>query len=84
MVWKVKLVEVIRLRFSGRRPAKDPASENSSGLDTGVLSDSKLGVLTKGIKETEENICTRIRRLLAKESDKRRKSFGCSRCSLNH
>ena len=52
---------------------KDPVGGNSSGLDTGALSDSALGVLTKEIKKTEENLHTKIGRLLAKELDKQRK-----------
>ena len=63
---------------------KDPVGGNSSGLDTGALSDSALGTLTKEIKKTEENLHTKIGRLLAKELDKQRKHLGCSYCSLNH
>ena len=53
---------------------KDPVGGNSSGLDTGSMSDSALGTLTKEIKKTEENLHTKIGRLLAKELDKQRKS----------
>lgn len=53
---------------------KDPVGGNTSGLDTGALSDSALGVLTKEIKKTEDNLHTKIGRLLAKELDKQRKS----------
>ena len=53
---------------------KEPAGGNSSGLDTGAMSDSALGSLTKEIKKTEENLHTRIGRLLAKELDKQRMS----------
>ena len=63
---------------------KDPVGGNSSGLDTGALSDSALGSLTKEIKKTEENLHTRIGRLLAKELDKQRKSFGYLHHLLYH
>ena len=63
---------------------KDPVGGSSSGLDAGVVSDSALGTLTKEIKKTEENLHTKIGRLLAKELDKQRKSSGCFHCSLNH
>ena len=53
-------------------------------LDTGALSDSALGTLTKEIKKTEDNLHTKIGRLLAKELDKQRKPLGCSHYSLNH
>lgn len=53
---------------------KDPAGGNSSGLDTGALSDSALGALAKEIKKTEDNLHTKIGRLLSKELDKQRKS----------
>ena len=52
---------------------RDPMGGNSSGLDTGAMSDSALGVLTKEIKKTEENLHTKIGRLLAKELDKQRR-----------
>jgi hypothetical protein len=55
---------------------KDPVGGNSSGLDTGALSDSALGALTKEIKKTEDNLHTKIGRLLAKELDKQRKLLG--------
>ena len=63
---------------------KDPVGGNSSGLDTGALSDSALGTLTKEIKKTEDNLHTKIGRMLAKELDKQRESFGCSHRSLYH
>jgi hypothetical protein len=53
---------------------KDSVGGNSSGLDTGALSDGTLGALTKEIKKTEENLHTKIGRLLTKELDKQRKS----------
>ena len=46
----------------------DLVGENSSGLDTGVLSSSALGTLTKEIKKTEDNLHIKIGRLLAKEA----------------
>lgn len=49
---------------------KDPLGGNTSGVDTGALSDSALGALTKEIKKTEDNLHTKIGRLLAKELDK--------------
>lgn len=51
---------------------KDPVGGNSSGLDTGALSDGALGALTKEIKKTEDNLHTKIGRLLSKELDKQR------------
>lgn len=64
---------------------KDSFGGNSSGLDTGALSDSALGALTKEIKRTEDNLHTKIGRLLAKELDKQRKSSGCPHLpSLKH
>jgi hypothetical protein len=55
---------------------KDPIGGNSSGLDTGTMSDSALGSLTREIKKTEENLHMRIGRTLAKELDKQRETFG--------
>ena len=52
---------------------KDSVGGNSSGLDTGAMSDSALGALTKEIKRTEDNLHTKIGRLLTKELDKQRK-----------
>ena len=63
---------------------KDPMGGNSSGPDTGALSDSALGTLTREIKKAEENLHTKIGRLLAKELDKQRKYLGYSYCSLDH
>ena len=63
---------------------KDALGGNSSGLDTGALSDSALGALTKEIKKTEENLHTKIGRMLAKELDKQRKSLWFSYCFLDH
>lgn len=63
---------------------KDPAGGNSSGMDTGVMSDSALGALTKEIKKTEDNLHTKIGRLLAKELDKQRMSLDCPRSFLSH
>jgi hypothetical protein len=57
---------------------KDPVGGNSSGVDAGSLSDSALGALTKEIKKTEDNLHTKIGRLLAKELDKQRKLLGYS------
>ena len=51
---------------------KDSVGGTSSGLDTGVLSDSALGALTKEIKKTEENLHTKIGRMLTKELEKQR------------
>ena len=78
----------MKLRNVGWKDKKDYGSDlvdgNSSSLDTGVLSDSTLGTLTKEIKKTEDNLHTKIGRLLAKELDKQRKPLGCSHYSLNH
>ena len=52
---------------------KDFVGGNSSGLDTGTMSDSALGALTKEIKKTEDNLHTKIGRMLTKELDKQRK-----------
>ena len=63
---------------------KDFVGGNSSGLDTGAVSDSALGALTKEIKKTEDNLHTKIGRLLAKELDKQRKPLGYLHCSIDH
>ena len=62
---------------------KESVGGNSSGIDAGTMSDSALGALTKEIKKTEENLHTKIGRMLAKELDKQRTYRGCSRSFLN-
>jgi len=65
---------------------KTPSDELDSKMvkdETGALSDSMLGALTKEIEETKENLHVRFERLLAEELDERGKSFGPSRCSLD-
>jgi len=64
-------------RNVGWKDKKDNGKEPVGGnlaVDTGALSDSALGTLTKEIKKTEENLHTKIGRLLAKELDKQRAS----------
>lgn len=46
---------------------------NGKGTDAGILSDSSLGqALTREIRKTEENLHTRLGRLIGKEMDKQR------------
>lgn len=62
---------------------KESVGGNSSGIDAGTMSDSALGALTKEIKKTEENLHTKIGRMLAKELDKQRTYRRYSRSCLN-